>query len=134
MSRVSDDSPIDPGISRLLEVFGGELAGVSFPGVDAASLEELANAVQQQQQHLAVMRGELASAEQALLTAQVALLERAREGLAYARLYAARHPALAGQLDAIQLGVPIKRARKPRKPRVIEARSAPPRRPLEIVS
>lgn len=134
MTRVSDNSPMDPGISRLLDVFGSDLAGVSFPDVDGATLTELATAFTQHQQHLAAVRAELAAAEQALSAARTTLLDRAREALAYARLYAQRHPALAEKLDGVQLGAPLKRPRKPRKPRTAEPRAVPLRRPLEIVS
>lgn len=117
------DSPIDPGICRLLEVFRGELDGVRFPEIDREVLEDLAGQLTAQHQRLEALRAELAAAEQQLETTQSALLERAREGLAYARLYAARRPALAQELGSIDLA-PTPRGRKPRKPRDAKATRA----------
>lgn len=117
---MAEISFIDPGIYRLVEVFRGSLDDVSFPDVDRQVLEALAAEVGAQHERVEALRAELASAEQQLASARTALVDRAREGLAYARLYATRHPELARELDAIELDRP-KRGRKPKKPRAVKA-------------
>lgn len=115
------DSHIDPGTYRLLELFRGELAEVRFPEVDHEVLEALASEVAAQHERVEALRAELARAEEQLATARTSLLERASQGLAYARLYAERHPELAIELAAIRLGVAARRGRRPRKPRALKA-------------
>ncbi len=111
------NSPINPGIYSLLELFRGKLEGVRFPDIDREVLEGLAAEVTTQQARLDLLRADVAAAEQLLAAAQSVLLDRAREALAYARLYAERHPELAEQLDAIRLDARAKRGPKPHKRR-----------------
>jgi len=90
---------------------------VRFPDIDREVLEGLAAEVTTQQARLDLLHADVAAAEQLLAAAQSVLLDRAREALAYARLYAERHPELAEPLDAIRLDVRTKRGPKPRKRR-----------------
>lgn len=118
---MSTDSPIDPGTSSLLELFRGELANVRFADVDRDVLEALAGEVTAQHERVESLRAELASAEEGLATARTALVDRAREALGYARLYADRHPDLAKRLATIELAPRTRRGRKPRKPRAVKS-------------
>ncbi len=139
---MSADSPIDSSACRLLELFRVELSEVHFPDVDREVLEALAGEVTSQHERVTTLRAELASAEEQLAMAQSALLERAREGLSYARLYAARHPELSERLDAIDLAPRTRRGRKARKPRATKApasgsgegnvETSPQRRPRRV--
>lgn len=131
------DSPIDPNIYRLLELFRGELAEVRFPEVDREVLESLAGEVTAQHERAQALRAELSDAEERLAAARTALLDRAGAGLAYARLYAERHPELGEKLAGIALAPAAKRGRKPRKPRAVkssgvEAEASAQRRPRRM--
>lgn len=88
-----------PELSAAVELFGRELAAVSFPDVDAAILRKAAEA-------LRARRLEVERAAELLREARAGFAEQAEElrllarrGLAYARIYADAHPEL-GALHA----------------------------------
>jgi len=118
-------NPIAPPIQALLDLFAAELSDVHFADVDAQLLARLAADVQASAEAAAIAHQALERANAAVLERSEALLEQAQRGLAYARVYAERDPALSARLEAIALP----RARRPRTEAPSLAESpAPPRR------
>lgn len=103
-------NPIAPPIQALLDLFAAELSDVHFADVDAQLLGRLASDVQASAEAAAIAHQALERANAAVLERSEALLEQAQRGLAYARVYAERDPALSARLEAIALP----RARRPR--------------------
>lgn len=145
------DEPCEPGtddppeLSAAVQLFDRELATVSFPDVDAASLRKAAQALQ-------ARRLDVERATEALRIARAIFAEQAeglrllaRRGLAYARIYADAHPELGAlhaalaQLEtrgepAADSGAAPRRGRR-RAPRpelpFLPTEPAPPRASLE---
>jgi hypothetical protein len=110
MSPASEVSLEVPSpVARLLEIFHVELAGVSFPGVDAAVLDGAAAAVHAAAREVEQALVTLAAARVTLAGAQDELGARAQRALAYARVYAADEPVLLGELE----GLAVPRRREP---------------------
>jgi hypothetical protein len=95
--------PIDPRLLEVLDFFRTRLAGVPFPGLDPGALDQAtadvhAAAAEARRLDEAAERGYRHLDEQ-----QEALMGRLERTLRYARIYAADHPALLRELDALRL-------------------------------
>ncbi len=116
---VTDIAPdhIDRPVAELVDLFRDDLAEVSFPGVDAGSLEESAAAVHAASEEVARLRRALDQAEDALRERQQALRDHARRAHAYARVYAADQPELLARVEAVVFDKPASSAPKKRRGR-----------------
>jgi hypothetical protein len=113
-------------IEKLIEVFTQSLAGVQFPGADAALLERAATAARAAADRLAEAEAAVDAARKALDEAEGELVHKAQRALAYARIYAEEQPALAALLDGVVLrrDATVDAATEPRKrgrPRTLTA-------------
>lgn len=101
------DDPGEPSADELaelratVELFGRELAAVSFPDVDAAILNRAAEALRAR--HLEVERAaEALRLARSIFAEQAEVLRLlARRGLAYAKIYADAHPELSALHTAL---------------------------------
>ncbi|MCB9559267.1 MAG: hypothetical protein H6708_02525 [Kofleriaceae bacterium] len=109
MSTIQPDLGFDPVSDELravLALFHGELAGVSFPDVDAAVLDRELATIMARAAEVARARDALALADAALAQRTAVLAQLAARGLAYARIYADAHPeqtALSRALEEVAL-------------------------------
>lgn len=110
--------PIPASVREVLALFEDELEGVRFGDLDAAILQAMAEEVRLSSREVDEARALLEAAQSKLERDRLALVARADEALAYARIYAAREPALAPRLDALPRGEPA----APAKPRKIRKR------------
>ena len=62
----TQQSPVDPSIDALVELFAGPLARVSFPEVDHAILKELVTSVQRAVEDVSQARAMLHAVEETL--------------------------------------------------------------------
>jgi hypothetical protein len=79
-------------LRAVLELFGTELAKVSFPDVDAAVLRRHADEVKARQRDVEQARAALQVAQAELERRTLELAALATRGLAYARIYSSAHP------------------------------------------
>lgn len=107
---VALDSPINPGLQAVIELFDTELLALKFPDVDQAVLREAAARVLTQAEAVAAAEQALATAREGLSDAQEALLGKCQRALAYARVYAEEDRDLSRRLDAINLPRPRAKA------------------------
>jgi len=130
----NDQNPncIDTPVNQVLELFSGDLAKVSFPGVDASVLNTTAEQVRSKAAEVERLRIALSDARDALQQEQSALRDQARQAHAYARVFATGNVKLNEQLDAIVFDVP--KARAPRKPRVRKPKITAPQLVLDSES
>jgi len=105
-TSVALDSPINPGLQAVIELFDTELLALKFPDVDHAVLREAAAKVLTQAEAVAAAELALATAREALGDAQEALLGKCQRALAYARVYAEEDRDLSRRLEAISLPRP----------------------------
>lgn len=119
-------SAVGEPIEQLVAVFAEHLPSVTFPGVDAATLEALANTVQDRADTLAQAEAALIAARETHAIAQAELGRTALAALGYARVYAADDPRLGAALAEIELrpgNAPrVTRARRKAKPRAADDR------------
>jgi hypothetical protein len=90
-------------IRAVLALFAAELRGVSFPGADAALLGQRAEEVRSRARDVERAQAALDAAIVALEERSAALAALAARALAYARIYAADHPALVERLADLDL-------------------------------
>ena len=127
MTNDKNSDGVEASIAEIIAMFHGELASVSFPGVDADSLEAALEAVSSQVADVDRLSRAHREAIEALHTQQRALREHARQALAYARVFAngtAGNPELGKRLDRIALDdspVAIPKKRRGRRPKAIDA-------------
>lgn len=109
-TAVALDSPINPGLQAVIELFDTELGALKFPDVDQAVLREAAARVMTQAEVVAAAEQALATAREGLGDAQEALLGKCQRALAYARVYAEEDRELSRRLEAISLPRPRTKA------------------------
>ncbi|MBN1652918.1 MAG: hypothetical protein JXA30_04000 [Deltaproteobacteria bacterium] len=98
------NEPIPSPVCDLVAVFEKQLSGVQFPGVDHQTLASLIERVRGSAEELASVKAQVAAAETALENARTELLDKAKQALAYAKIYAAVDPELLERLNGIELG------------------------------
>jgi len=113
---------IPTDIQRVLDLFQGKLAPLSFGGLEANVLGRAADAVQAAASALEEAEKKAEQARLALAEKQEELATKAQRALAYARIYAEEDADLAADLEGIAL------SRAPRKPTAEDAIAAPLRR------
>lgn len=120
--------PIPAELRAALALFAGPLARLSFPDVDAARLEEHADAVRAAAAELAAARAAVDAAQRCLEDRTARLAATARRGLAYARIYADAHPEQGELREAVAAA---EAARPPAAPATPPAprRGRPPKTP-----
>lgn len=121
-AEAPERDPIAAYEHAVLELFaGGPLAKVSFPGIDAAVLEDAAEATRRAELVVEAAERSLEEARRELHERASALGKLARRAVAYARVLAEDDTDLAERLDAIapRAGEAAKTPRK-RKPRADE--------------
>tara|TARA_R110002096_G_scaffold361075_3_gene554152 strand:+ start:48887 stop:49387 length:501 start_codon:yes stop_codon:yes gene_type:complete len=92
---------IDTPTAELVKLFGGPLAKVQFPGIDASVLTQASERVTSQATEVERLRVALSEARAALEAEQRALRDTARQAHAYARVYAMDNEELTQSLEAI---------------------------------
>lgn len=97
------DSPIPQTAQLVLDFFDNELAGVRFPDVDQAVLQEAADRVTALAEEQARAEAALQAAREALQEGQDQLLARCQRALSYARIYAEDDPDLSRRLEAVTI-------------------------------
>ncbi len=97
-------------VRAVMELFGAELKGVKFPGLDAAHLADGAAKVRERVEEVTLAEEALATARAALEQAQETLSQTAARALAYARIYAETDEALLQKVEGLAL------PRAPRRP------------------
>src|SRR5262249_52129611 len=103
MTASSERTAIAEPLARLIAVFQQHLAGVHFPGADAAVLGEAAERVRAAAGELAEAEALVDAARAVLREAEEELLHKGQRALAYARIYAEEAPVLAAALEGIAL-------------------------------
>jgi ElaB/YqjD/DUF883 family membrane-anchored ribosome-binding protein len=122
-SPASDlDEVLGPGLRELLAVFARDLAAVAFPDVDHQALAQQVALLGERAAEVRRVEAALAEARTRLADAHDQLVARGQRALAYARIYAEDHPALAARLEAITLP-------RPRGPRPVAPTSTEAPRP-----
>lgn len=116
-----EPEPIAEPLRRLLSVFSDDLAEVTFPGVDAASLGRLAETVTERAAEVTLAMAQVEAARTELRDAQSRLLATARQAQAYARIYAEGKDELFERVDSIRL------SERPIAPRKRRTKKAGPR-------
>lgn len=115
-ARVPTETPLDPiptPVRAVIDLYQQELAGLTFPGLDAKVLEGAEKTVKDRTRDLEKARAALEAARADLEGAQNGLLAHARKGLAYAQVFAEADPALSETIGGIKLpSTPSKRAAK----------------------
>ena len=95
--------PIAAPVRRLMEIFDGPLEGVTFPGVGLDVLQEhesiVRSCAQELEEALALVQGARAQLEEA----RGGMLKVAKQGLAYAQVYAAEDADLSKELGSIEM-------------------------------
>lgn len=121
-SDVPRRDPIGEREHRILSLFDGALASVSFPDVSRASVRESAEAVRRAQALVERHELELAEARRTLAEASDAMRAHLERGLAYARVFATT-PELVEAVEGIDRGArrpePIEAPRKRGRPRKV---------------
>ena len=103
---MADDSRFDSipnDVAEFLQFFAETLSELTFPDIDQASLEALADNVESQTAEVDRLEAELQQARDALQEAKDNLRRAARRGLAYAKVYADGDQALEEQLSELAL-------------------------------
>ena len=112
-------------ILQIIELFRQRAELMKFPDVDAETLSAGLEQVESQRELVEAAAVALDEARQSLLASELALLEQARRGHAYATIFAANDEELGAELAEIKLNPPGKGA----KSREVKKRRPLPRRP-----
>lgn len=113
MAKHDHDDPISSELSEFIDFFKTSLGDLTFPDVDAAALENLAQTVRDRSSELARLDEQMRLARAALDEARAALQKASQRGLAYARVYVDGNDELSTALDNLS----ITRPEAPSKPR-----------------
>ncbi len=95
--------PIPSAVRQLVELFGEALTEIQFPDVTHAKLTELCQQVETSADALKEAQAQVAEATIALEETQTALLKRAKQALAYAKVFAEDDVDLSDRLAQISL-------------------------------
>lgn len=125
MSELAND-PVPPVIRDILALFAGELRDQRFGDLDHEALERLAGETRERAKEVDRARASLEAALSELEAAREALSTRARQGLAYATVFAASDPALSATIAALEAEEP-----RERRPEAARRRKSAPARPRE---
>jgi hypothetical protein len=100
--------PIPPSVQALMDLFANDLADVSFPGVDRATLEQVVKDVRANSKAVADAEATLEAARTALRESEEMLVNKTQRALAYARVFAADRPELSARVESVAriAGVP----------------------------
>src|SRR5690606_38097797 len=101
MSELAND-PVPPAIRDILALFAGELRDQRFGDLDHEALELLADETRARAKEVEQARAALESTLASLDEAREALTARARQGLAYASVYAASDPELSAKIAGLE--------------------------------
>lgn len=112
-------------ILQIIELFQQRAELLKFPDVDAITLSAGLEQVENQRELVEAAAVALDEARQSLLASELALLEQARRGHAYATIFAANDEGLGAELAEIKLNSSGKGA----KSREVKKRRPLPRRP-----
>ncbi|PIE18758.1 MAG: hypothetical protein CSA66_03800 [Proteobacteria bacterium] len=122
-SKSLSDDAVPAQVREFLALFADDCADLRFPDVDLDTYVQLADAVCARQHAVDEARGELERRREALKADLAALRARAKQGLAYLRVFAgSSRPELGAKLDTLALGRPP----EPAKPRRRRRSSKPP--------
>jgi hypothetical protein len=119
-------APIDPvpeWVNAIRSLFGAELTGLSFGGLDGEELDALAELVREAQGEVEAARKILAERSATLHEAQRALAKRSQQALAFAKIFAEGDEVLAARLG--DLGPPRSASTASKEPRKRRRRKAP---------
>ncbi len=94
---------VPPSVQIVVELFGSSLRDVSFPDVDAASLEAAATVLRAKHDLVRQAEAALEVARQAREQSLDELVAGADKALAYAKIYAAKNPELMAELTTVAL-------------------------------
>jgi hypothetical protein len=103
-------------VAQLVELFQQRAAQLKFPDVDAEALRGAQAVVLAQRDAVELAAVALDEARQELVRVELALLEKARQGHAYASVFASNDDELRAELTAIDLNVT---ERAPKKRRIM---------------
>jgi ElaB/YqjD/DUF883 family membrane-anchored ribosome-binding protein len=106
---VAESDPVSPAMQALLGLFATDLKTVPFPDMDLSVLKAAADQVHARAEAVERAQAALEAARAELHQSQEHLLQKGQRALAYARVYAEEHPALAEKLEAISLPRPLRR-------------------------
>ncbi|MBS1123386.1 MAG: hypothetical protein H6Q90_5614 [Deltaproteobacteria bacterium] len=125
------EDPVPPEVRAVIELFGNQLAKISFPDVDAGSLRRQADELRAEAKAVAHARAALDAAVATFATRMEMLTETAARAVAYARIYGDGHP------DRQALVTAIAALSEPRPAMVTSApagkrRGRPPRQSAEL--
>lgn len=101
MSELAND-PVPPAIRDILALFAGELRDQRFGDLDHEALELLADETRARAKEVEQARAALESTLASLDEAREALTAQARQGLAYASVYAASDPELSAKIAGLE--------------------------------
>ncbi|MGM0574368.1 MAG: hypothetical protein ACQEXJ_01360 [Myxococcota bacterium] len=125
---MADESPIDPvppSVQQVLDLFEDALSEVTFPDIDRERLGTLAESVREQAAEVQRLREALDAARREQEERQQALLDAARKGISYARVFADGDADLTARLDDLALAREGRKRKKSRRRRPA-AKEAPP--------
>ncbi len=127
MSRSTiQGDPIPGAVQEVLELFASDLADVRFPNVDHETLDALADAVRVEARELEEARQLVVQARARLAQRQESLMQRACQGVAYVRVFAAGDDALQRRVEELAVArSEAKPAKKKTRKRRRSAASVP---------
>ena len=129
--EITVDDPVRAEHRAVIDLFANQLANVAFPDVDGALLKRQAEDVRAEAVAVERAREALEVAQHKLAERNAKLAETVARGLAYARIYADAHPALANAIASVAAPSPPaappakRRGRPPRQSAELFATTAP---------
>ncbi|HEU4731836.1 MAG TPA: hypothetical protein VFT22_28270 [Kofleriaceae bacterium] len=95
------DDPVPAEVRAVIDLYANQLAKVSFPEIDAASLRRQADELRAEARVVARARDALEAQLASLAARKAVLAETAARAVAYARIYSEAHPDRAALASAI---------------------------------
>ncbi|UQA57749.1 hypothetical protein [Polyangium aurulentum] len=93
--------PIPPSVQALMDLFEKDLAEVSFPGVDMATLKQVITDVRKHTKAVTEAEAALEKARTALRESEEQLSTKTQRALAYARVFAEDRPELLAKVTSV---------------------------------